>query len=219
MVRNLRFSAVAAVALLALAASFAPADAAQKGTFSLGANFGTGIYSNKELNDALGPDVEELTSGWEMGGSLRYQVSPKLGLDLEFNRMKPAANTPDPGNPDFEVSTPGMAIPLSLYYQLSENDKYTFNVFGGAGMVTSTKVHVEQEGNPDETNLNAAASFYGQAGLEAQWHLSRQFGLNARALGRMAKSEIDDTDPAIDIDYGGFAFGLGARMSFGGGAQ
>lgn len=207
-----------AAALVALAALAGPASAATQGTFSIGANFGTGMASNSDLNDALGPDVEEVKSGWEMGGSLRYQVTPRLALDLEVNRMKPASTTESSGNPDVDLSTPGLAIPLNLYYTLTENETYAFNLFGGAGVVTGAKLHGEADGS-DDLDIDGASSFYGQAGLESQWMLTRSFALSARALGRMAKSELEDTDPAVDIDYSGFAFGIGARMSFGGGGE
>lgn len=203
----------AAAAILALAVLTGPAGAATQGTWSLGANFGTGMYSNSELNDELGTGVEEITSGWEFGGSLRYQVSPRLALDLEVNQMKPASTTEDPGNPDIELSTPALAIPVNAVYELSRNEKNAFNLFGGAGIVTGAKFRAEQGG--PATELDAATSFYGQAGLEAQWMMSTQFSLGARAFGRMAKAEIDETE--IDADYSGFGFGLGARMSFGGG--
>ena len=203
----------AAAAILALVVLTGPAHAATQGTWSLGANFGTGLYSNSDLNDALGTDVEEITSGWEFGGSLRYQVSPRLGMDLEVNSMKPASTTESPGNPDLELSTPGMAITVNPVYELSRNEKTAFNLFGGAGMVTGAKFQGESDGETEE--LDAATSFYGQAGLEAQFMMSPQFALGARAFGRMAKAEIEDT--TIDVDYSGFAFGIGARMSFGGG--
>ena len=217
MLSSNRLVRIVAPALVAVAVAVAPAWSAEPGTFSLGGNFGTGMYSNSDLNEALGPSTEEITSGWEMGGSLRYQVTPRLALDLEVNRMKPASSTEDPGNPDVELSTAGLAIPLNLYYTLSENDRYGFNMFGGAGMVTGASLHGEQDGNPSVVDLEAKSSFYGQAGLEAQYMMSPQFALGARFMGRMAKSEIEESDPSVDIDYTGFAFGLGVRMSFGGG--
>jgi hypothetical protein len=215
MIRNLRLPLLLVLALLVVSASIVPATAAPKGTFSIGGNFGTGVYSNSDLNDALDP-LEEVTSGWEYGGSLRYQLSEKLALDLEGNLMNPSSTTPDSPDPDIEISTPGLAIPLSLYYTLSENDQYRFNLFGGAGIVSGPKVKATQDGEPDQ-ELKASSSFYGQGGLETQWMVSPQFALSARALGRIANSTIDDTDPAVDIQYGGFAFGIGARISFGGG--
>ncbi len=194
-----------------LLVSSLPAAAATKGMWSLGANFGTGMYSNSELNDNLGSGIEEVTSGWEYGGELRYQVSPKWAIGLEANRMTPKSTSEDPGG-DIDVSTPGMAIPVNVVYNLSENDKFSFNMFGGGGMVTGAKLRAEQ--GTDETELNAASSFYGQAGLEADWMMSPTFSLGARVLGRTAKSEIDDT--TVNIDYSGLAFGLGARFLFGG---
>ena len=217
--RHLRLMFIAA-AVLALASLAGPAAAAQQGTFSIGGNFGTGIYSNSDINDELEVSgYEEITSGWEYGGSLRYQVSPRIALDLEVNRMNPASTTEVSGNPDVELSTPGLAIPLNLYFLLSENDQYAFNLFAGAGMVTSSKFKAEQGGIEDE--VDAESSFYGQLGVEAQWMLSPQFSLGARALGRMAKAELeaDPGDPTFDVDYSGVAFGLGARLSFGGGGE
>lgn len=223
MLRHVRFVIVAAVAAMLLSALVHPA-AAQKGTFSLGGNFGTGMYSNNDINDVLALlDVEKIESGWEYGGSLRYKVGPRVALDLEFNRMVPKSTTATPPEPDVILSTPGMAIPLSLYYAVSENDRYRFNVFGGAGIVTSAEFRGEQSGAED-VSLDAKSGFYGHAGLETEWLVSPQFSLSARALGRMASAEIKGSDPnvdvtTLDIEYGGFAFGLGARVSFGGGGN
>ena len=209
----------AAVALLALAVVSAPVMAATPGAFSIGGNFGTGIYNNGDINDILEEDgADKLNSGWEYGGSLRYQVSPRLALDLEVNMMKPKVTIEGTGgDPDTDLSSPGMAIPLNLYYAVSANEKYTFNLFGGAGILSGSKLKLESNGTEDE--VDAASSFYGQAGLEAQMMVSQQFALGARVLGRTAKAKVEDSDPAIDVDYTGFAFGIGARMSFGGGGE
>lgn len=219
MQRSLLSLSSAAAALVALAVFVGPASAATPGTFSIGGNFGTGIYSNGDINDILEEGGQDkINSGWEYGGSLRYQMSPRLALDLEANFMKPAVTIEGTGgDPDTDLSTPGMAVPLSLYYQLSQNETTAFNIFGGAGIVTGAKLKVESDGDEDE--VDAKSSFYGQAGLEAQYMVSQSFALGARAMGRMAKSEIEDTDPSLDIDYSGFAFSLGARMMFGGGGE
>jgi hypothetical protein len=219
--RSLRLIRTAAAALVAVAAFAAPSWSAEKGTFSIGGNFGTGIYSNSDLNDALElQGVEEVSSGWEYGGSLRYQASPRLALDLEANLMNPKSTTEIPGESDLEVSTPGLAIPLSLYYTLTENDQYVFNLFGGAGLVTGVKGKQEGGGFADYES-ESGSGFYGHAGLEAQWMLSPQFSLGARALGRTAKADIegDTPDDDFEIDYTGVAFGLGARLWFGGGGE
>lgn len=215
MLRKLRPYLTAASALLVLAVGFAPAHAA-KGQFSVGGNFGTGIYSNSDINDILSDGgYEEVTSGWEYGGSLRYQVAEKLALDLEANLIKGKSTTEDPPNEDIEVSTQGMAIPLNLVYTLSANDSYVFNIFGGPGILSSPKFKAEQGSVEDE--VEGSSSFYGQAGLEAQWMVSPTFALSARALGRMAKSELEDS--SVDMDLGGVAFGIGARVFFGGSGE
>jgi len=216
--RSLRLISPAALALVAVAAFVAPSWSAEKGTFSIGGNFGTGIYSMSDLNDDLELlGYEEVSSGWEYGGSLRYQVSPRLALDLEVNLMKPKSTTEDSPDPDIEVETPAMAIPLSLYYTLSENDQYRFNLFGGAGLLSGAKLEASQ--GSDDAETESASSFYGHAGLEAQWMLSPQFSLGARVLGRTAKATTESEDglSEFDLDYTGVAFGLGARISFGGG--
>jgi hypothetical protein len=212
MLRTIRPLLAASSALLVLALGFAPAEAA-KGQFSIGGNFGTGIYSNSDINDILEVGgYEEVTSGWEYGGSLRYQVAEKLALDLEGNMIKGKSTTEDPPDEDVEISTSAVAIPLNLVYTLSANDSYVFNIFGGPGILASPKFKAEQGAAEDE--VEGSSSFYGQAGLEAQWFVSPTFALSARALGRMAKSELEDSD--TDMDLGGVAFGLGARLFFGG---
>ena len=197
-----------------LLVSALPVSAATKGMWSLGANFGTGMYSNSDINEGRDEaGVDEVSSGWEYGGSLRYQVSPKMGLDLEVNRMTPKV-THEISGTEFDESTPGMAIPVNLVYNLSENDKFSFNIFGGPGIVTGAKWRISDDTGDDE--LKGGTSFYGQAGLETQWMVAPTFALGARALGRTAKSELEAIDPTADIDYSGFSFGLGARMFFGG---
>ena len=219
--QHLRRPVLAAAALVAAAALPFPAMAATPGVFSLGLNLGTGIYSNSDINDVLeANDFEEITGGWEYGGSLRYQVSPKIGLDLEVNRIDPSSTTDIPGEPEVEFSTPAMAVPLNLVYELSSNDTNVFNLFGGPGILTGAKFRAEQD--PDEEESDAGTAFYGQIGLEALWKLSPTFALGARALGRTASTEIDDPDNDLDgfeMNYGGIAFGLGARVFFGGGGE
>jgi len=207
--------------LLAIAlASAGPAQAA-KGVWSLGGNFGTGIYSNSEINDDLDLiGIDKITSGWEYGGSLRYGISPKASIDAEFNSINGKSSTSDSPNPDIEASTTGMAVPLSLYYTLSENDDALFNLFIGAGPMFSTKYKLEQGSNSIEGK--GKTTFYAHLGLEAQYKLSPTFALTARALGRLAKaSDVEDKDDPSnteDVDLSGAAFSLGARLYFGGGA-
>lgn len=215
MQRHLRAIGGTAVALLALAAGTSPALAATPGTFSIGGNFGTGIYSNSDLNDSLEVyGFEEVSSGWELGGSLRYQISPKVALDLEANSLNPKSSTEIPGEDELELSTPALAVPLNLYVTLSENDQYRFNVFAGAGVLSGVKVKREG-GGFIESESETASSFYGQGGLEAQMMVSPQFALTARALGRLAKATIEEDDDEFDVDLSGVAFGLGARIAFG----
>ena len=213
--RHLHRMSFAAVALVALA-GVAPAMAAEQGTFSIGGTFGTGIYSNSKINDGLDPGVDKVSSGWEYGGSLRYQASPRLALDLGATMMVPKSTTPATPD-DIVLSTPGTAVPLSLYYTVSENDQYRFNMFGGAGMVFGAKGKEEGGGSP-AVESESASAFYGHGGVEAQWMVSPQFALGARVLGRTAKATVKGATPDddLEIDYSGVAFGLGAQMMFGG---
>src|SRR5690348_8254999 len=122
----------AAVAAIALALGNAPASAA-KGMWSIGGNFGTGTYSNSDLNDILkaqSPPRDEVKSGWEYGGSLRYGVSSKLSIDAELNAIKGSATTTNPSSDgDEHWRTQGMALPVNLVYALSQNESFMFNVF------------------------------------------------------------------------------------------
>jgi hypothetical protein len=212
MLRKLRSLFMAASVLLAVAVAAAPASAA-KGEFSIGGNVGVGFYSMGEINDALvEDDFEEISSGMEFGGSLRYQVSERAALDLEVNRLNPKSTTEDPGFPDIEFSAPALAIPLNLVYTLSENDQYRFNLIAGAGLLSGAKLRGVQ--GPVELESDSASGFLGQAGFETMWKLSPQFALTARALGRMGSASLDDED--VDASYSGGVLGLGLRASFGG---
>lgn len=215
MIRSLRLFAFAAVAALALSSLAAPAFA-QVGAVSLGGNFGVGFYSPSDINDALeAADFEKITSGLEFGGSIRYQFSEKAALDLEVNKLNPKSSTPDPGNPDIEYSLPALAIPLSLVYTLSENDQYRFNLVVGGGLLSSVKLRGEQ--GPTELETDGESGIMGQAGFETMWKLSPQFGLTARALGRIGSATVDDSGTEYDVSYAGGTLGVGARVSFGGG--
>jgi hypothetical protein len=218
--RNLApLAALAAVA--ALAVTNAPASAA-KGMWSLGGNFGTGTYSNSDLNDILKADTpprDEVKSGWEYGGSLRYGISSKLSLDAELNAIKGSATTNNPGGDGDETwRTQGMAMPINLYYALSQNESFMFNVFAGAGPMFGSKLHASD--NSDDVKSDSKTVLTAQGGLEGQYLISPKVALGARVLGRTAKVdniEIDGTPTNLDLDMSGFSFGLGLRMFFGGG--
>jgi hypothetical protein len=96
---------------------------------------------NDSLANAL-PGFKKVKSGWEYGGSIRYGVSPKASLDLEVNSMNPKSTTPNSSG-DIHAKTPGIAIPLSLYYNLGNSGKSDFDFFfaeahqvGSAGWTT-----------------------------------------------------------------------------------
>jgi hypothetical protein len=205
-------------AAMALGFVSGPAFAAE-GQFSIGGNFGTGIYSNSDLNKLLKaatPPRKEVKSGWEYGGSLRYGVSSKLALDLEANSINGKATTTNPsGDGDEHWRTKGLAIPLNLYYALAQNDDYNFNFFAGAGPMVSSKLHASD--NSTDIKSDNKTVFYGQAGFEGQFMLGQKVALGARALGRIAK--VKDvkvggvsSSPPLNLDLSGAAFGIGLRV-------
>jgi hypothetical protein len=212
----------AAVAVVLVLGVSAGKSFAAKGQCSIGGNFAAGIYSNKDLNDILKantPPRKEVKSGWEYGGSFRYNLSNKLALDVEANAIKASATTSDPaGDGDEKWRVQGLAVPVNLYYALSTNDSYAFNIFAGAGPMLSSKLHASD--NSDDVKTDSKTVFYGQGGLEGQVLVSPKFAITARALGRIAKikdPELAGTPLGIDLDLSGAAFGLGLRLMFGGG--
>ena len=216
----MRFKNLAALAAVGLVVSTAPAFAA-KGQWSLGGNFGVGTYSNSDFNDALeSGGIKGVKDGWEFGGTLRYGLSPKMGLELEGMKLDGKSTTTS-GTDELNVHTKGLAMPLNLLIGLSQNDKYDFNAIVGAGPLLNAKFTAD-DGTSD-TESGSKTAFMGQGGFEGDYFMSRQFALSGRVLGRYAKAsnvDIDKNDPSagnIDLDMSGFAFNLGLRVFFGGG--
>jgi hypothetical protein len=216
----MRYQNLVALAAVALAFSTAPAFAA-KGQWSLGGNFGVGTYSNSDFNDALDSGgIKGVKDGWEFGGTLRYGLSPKLGLELEGMKLD-GKSTTESGPDHIDVHTKGIAMPLNLLIGLSQNDKYDFNAIVGAGPLLNAKFTAD-DGTSD-TESGSKTAFMGQGGFEGDYFMSRQFALSGRALGRYAKAsdvDVDKSDPSagnINLDMSGFAFNLGLRVFFGGG--
>jgi hypothetical protein len=221
-----------AVAIATTVVLATPAHAA-KGQWSIGGNFGIGMYSNGAVNDSLdqlfsgtGVTPKHVKSGWEYGGSLRYGISPKASLDYEFNLLNGKGKTDanaTAGTPEFEAKTTGLAGPLSLYYLLSNNDKDQFSFFVGAGPMYSTKWKFKITGStPPEIEAKSKTGLYAHAGFEAAHMLSKSVAITARALGRYAKaSDVTYTDPVssltykVDVNMSGGAFALGLRAFFG----
>jgi hypothetical protein len=219
MFKNLRSALVVAGAFaLGLGLAAGPAQAA-KGQWSLGGNFGVGTYSNSQFNDSLTAiGLKHVTDGFEYGGSIRYGVSEKVALDYEVNLLNGKV-TDDTKTPNVDITTKAVALPLSMYYLLSQNDKYAFHLILGAGPMVSTKWKVT-----DGTVLGTAESaskttFYAHGGFEGDWMVGKTVAITGRVLGRLAKaSDVEDAlNPNVktDVDLSGFAFGLGLRVYFG----
>jgi len=191
---------------------------AAKGQWSIGGNLGVGFYSGGSYNDSLKANgYKEVSQGLEYGGSLRYGVSPKLSLDFEVLSINGKGTTTSV-TPQFQAEVNGTATPISLYYDLSQNDSYALSLFGGVGPMFKTSWSTKQ--GESETVSKTKTTLYGQAGLEGQWKASKKFALTARAFGRLAKAKDvpEETDPAntFDVSMNGFALSAGMRYLFGG---
>jgi hypothetical protein len=219
--RHLPLAILGVLACAVLSAAAVTPSHAESGLWSMGGNFGIGIYSNSHLNDdfkLIG--IKEINSGIEFGGSLRYGAGPKVGIEIEANRMRGSSSTPDPGFPDVKWHTQAIALPVNVVVTAAQNDQYDFNLFGGVGPIFSTKYGVEQGTISIESESKTGFTF--QGGLEGDYKVSPQVALTARALGRYAKaSNIALTVPSVgttiyDVDFNGAAFSLGLRVFFGG---
>lgn len=212
----------ALVAAVAVAAALGiSTGSAFAGAFSIGGNFGTGMYSNSDINDLLkaeSPPRDEIKSGWEFGGSLRYGISEKLSIDAEGTKINAKSTTSDPaGDGDEHWSVKTFAIPVTLNYALSQNEKYAFSIFAGGGPMLSAKLEGHDDTNSVETD--GQTKFMGQGGLEGMWYAGPKMAITARVLGRTAKiSNLEQGGVAtgIDADLSGVAFSLGLRAFFGG---
>jgi len=206
--------------LLALTLFAIPATAAP-GTWSLGANFGVGTYSNKDVNNGLPDGVDDIKDGWEFGGTIRKGMSAKTSLELE-GMMMDGKTTYESSGTTADFHTKGIAMPVNFLYALSQNDTHDFNLLVGAGPVFNMHgtSKIEDTTGTLEGESASKTAFMAQGGFEGDYKVSTQFALSGRVLGRYAKAsdvDLDKTDPSqgsIDIDHSGFAFSLGMRMFF-----
>jgi len=207
-------------ALLALALVAAPASAAP-GSWSLGANFGVGTYSNKDVNQGLPDGVDDIKDGWEFGGTIRKGMSVKTSLELE-GMMMDGKTTYESSGTTADFHTKGIAMPVNFLYGLSQNDTHDFNLLVGAGPVFNMhgSSTVETGSSTVEGESASKTTFMAQGGFEGDYKVSTQFALSGRVLGRYAKAsdvdvnKDDPSDGSFDIDHSGFAFSLGMRMFF-----
>jgi Outer membrane protein beta-barrel domain len=223
--RHRAIPAAAVLVAAALAVSSGPALAA-KGQFSIGGNFGTSITDGGAFNDSLKasigvPPYEDIAGDWDFGGSMRYGISEKASLDLEFNAIK-AKGTSEEAGEELTATVKGLATSLNLYYALSQNESFDFNFFVGAGPLLSTKWQLDSTSGGSEES-EGKTSLFAQAGLEGQYKVASQFALTARAMGRLAKADdvawTDDPTTTFDVDMSGIAFSVGARVFLGGGSE
>lgn len=212
--------------MVAMALGFASGTAlAAKGDWSIGGNVGTSITNGGAFNDSLkaaftGSSVQykDISGDWEFGGSIRHGISDKASLDLEVNRIRAKSTSKDPGFPDVVATETGIAIPLNLYLSLTTNDSYDFSFFVGAGPMVSSQWKIKQ--GTTELKSKNKTTFYAQGGFEGMWKASKQFGITARALGRLAKANDVEwttatTPPTkFNMNMSGAAFGLGVRVIF-----
>ena len=190
---------------------------ADPGRWSLGGTFGAGIYAGGSFNDSLAAfGYREVKTGWEYGGSIRYRVRPRLSIDAEIVSMN-GRGTTDSVDPKFVAETHGIAIAVSLYQQMSQNDAYSFSLFGGAGPAFGMKWTAEQ--GAAQFKSRTKATWYAHAGFEGQIKAGGRFGFVSRALGRvaMARDVAQDDDPStrFDVSMNGAAFSVGIRWYFG----
>jgi hypothetical protein len=219
MLKRYRSSLVALFTfMIAVGLAAAPAHAA-KGQWSLGGNFGVGIYGMGQVNDTLKAEgLDDIKDGIEYGGTLRYGIGATKALEVEANWLNGDSKT-NIGGTDLKINAKAMALPLNLLFQISENDKYKFHFLIGAGPLLSTKIKTEAGSLSAETASKTA--FMAQGGFEGDMFLSPTVALTARALGRYAKAsnvDVDANDPSAgttDIDFSGAAFSLGLRVFFG----
>jgi hypothetical protein len=210
-----RLAPVLALTLFAVPASADP------GAWSLGANFGVGTYSNKDVNDGLPTGVDDIKDGWEFGGTIRKGMSVKTSLELE-GMMMDGKTTYESSGTTADFHTKGIAMPVNFLYALSQNDTHDFNLLVGAGPVFNMHgtSKIEDTTGTFEGESASKTAFMAQGGFEGDYKVSTQFALSGRVLGRYAKAsdvDLDKTDPSqgsIDIDHSGFAFSLGMRMFF-----
>lgn len=187
------FARLAPVLALTL---FAVPAGADPGAWSLGANFGVGTYSNKDVNDGLPDGAKDIKDGWEFGGTIRKGMSVKTSLELEGMTMD-GKSTMESGGTTTDFHTKGIAMPVNFLYALSQNDTHDFNLLVGAGPVLNmhgSSKFEDTDGTTIEGESGSKTAFMAQGGFEGDYKVSTQFALSGRVLGRYAKASDVDAD-------------------------
>jgi hypothetical protein len=211
---------------------------------SVGAWYGYGRYGLKQVNDGIrafesGPPypilgTDEIKGDPEFGGSVRFPLGPRLALEVELVRFNSSVS--DSGRPSTWYNYPTRfqvtAVPLvfNLHYAMRSSPRMRLDTFAGAGPMLVTELlwtrndHTSQE---QQGQFGSKTGFYGQLGLEGEYMVHARLGLNARVLGRLARTPdlIEPSrayQPAYmesfvgrDVDFSGFGFDLGLRLYIG----
>lgn len=199
---------------------------------SLAFNIGTGSGKHPDIGEIVtasgGPD--ELTPKMQVGGSVRFPVSPRYSLDLELQRLRSTATGDQGGNiTKFEASA--YPLSLSLYYSLLSRQKFRSYLFAGGGALTSAGAQIDLVlvgfgPNPTELTISGQKNApYFHGGLELEYLVHSRVALAGRVMGRSAKAKnvLEDSDFTYygaslqdrDIDFSGFAATIGLRAYIG----
>jgi len=197
---------------------------------SLSLSFGTGSGKNTDMGEiakSLGGPGEYKVKP-QIGGSVRFPISPRMSLELELQRLRAVTDNGEapPNRIDFEVS--GYPMSLSLYYTQFSSRLFRVSVFGGGGLLATAESKLdlgEALGSGVSitvTDQRSGAYFHG--GLEAEYVATPRVTVAARVLGSYAQANKVFNDVDLDtgvswknrkIDFSGFAATLGLRAYIG----
>jgi hypothetical protein len=212
------FRSALTLALAAAALHAAPATAQEslfpRGAFSVGAQGGYALFSMGQINDQIriintinGTDFEELDSGWDFAGDVRYAVTDVYFVGVEAGTLRGETNS-DSLDRSFEAS----AVPVVLIGGggvTNAESGIAFRIIGGLGALLNGTF--EQAG----TGEVSGSAFLFQLGGEFEYRPSRAFGATVQAMVRQSKVSKPDGAP-YDLDFSGGSARLGLRLYFGG---
>jgi outer membrane protein W len=208
--------------ILALCGSLTvPASAADKGWHLR--VFAAGFDPDLDvLVPAENPEEIRVTADSDLGfgGSLEYQFSNLLGLELGYMQASPAIvlsadDIPGYGDISLKDSMSTRAITLDLDFHLTPNSQY-FDFYLGAG-IASMGYGDLQYAEPDGDTLDLAVS--NDLGYSAKAGVDIALGKNSNwaAVGglRYIWSDLEITqENAATFDFNVFSFSVGIAYSF-----
>jgi hypothetical protein len=224
-VRNRPRTIAAAGVLFLLLLGAPPANAGKaisefpRGSWSVGAHGGIAFFTMADVNDILtaenvttGSRFDELKTGWEAMGDVRYAVSHHFFVGVEAGRLAGASEDRSGSGGRVEVS--GTQVAAIVGGSLEGRSDVALRLFGELGVLANGRLE-DVEVAVGEVSGSA---FLGSLGGEVEYRVVPALALTVQGVARTARVSRPQGYP-YDLDFSGGSVRGGLRAYWGGGPR